>query len=251
MPQVKKKLPVIHMSEHWSRHPLFVAAVGFILTGCIGAGLTFLFNGLSTEREHKFINQTARWNATLDAGKAFSDYYGAAVQLDNDMTLMEPPNVVEDSFKTFQAASRRVLSAVQTTAFILIEPTFPNAGDQGFDENSKEYKLGSSVRQTMELGLVGGLTAIGACLADRYHEISLKNQYPRTDNCSEYERKGSSIPSSIVDRIEGFNRCSIAVTLILLRADLALDADTFDDNQQFSDLERFVKTLQATCPIYK
>jgi len=237
--------------EHWSRHPLLLTLVGFLLTVVLGATVTFAYNRLSTEKEHTIARISARREAILATHKALFEYSGAARHLATEIDIGGPPDALLNAFKLYQEAAAHAYSAIPEADFLLYQRQ--PGGDMG-DTNHRPAANGvlDAVNNMVNSRLLPLLADSDSCLTSRYAHLVTHDKGSQTGDCGDLVLVRSTypkIPANFVDRMDAYAGCAETFTSVLIALGTDPDETLWNEKTANASILESVKTkIEKTCP---
>lgn len=243
--------------EHWSRHPLFLALIGFLLTGLVGATITFLYSRLSTEREHAVERISARRQAILAIHTALFEYEGASIRLAMEINIRTPPDALLNAFKSYQEATTHAYAALPATSFSLYQQGPRGDGDGssgGWDfEDAPDVKtIDNVINDMINNRLEPLLQYSDSCLTLRYAELVGTGRGPASDECGDVAWVPPAfplLPHNFTDRLRAYSDCSQALTSVMLGLGADPDETLWNEYPVDASLVKAIaQYFDKTCP---
>jgi hypothetical protein len=220
--------------EHWNRHPIIVAVVGFLLTGVLGATLTFFYTRLSSERDQMSSRAMATRDAIIATEKALMEFEGATIHLRAELSFGTPPDALLNAFKQYQDSAMHAFSAVGNVSYELFD-----GGPSTLTPTAKK------IEQVLGEVVVDRLTPL---LASTSRYVLRTSQGRFVDEC-DVPSALQGIPVKLGERINVYDNCANALIEIMLL--LGTDSDnavSSDEKNQKKLLTRLWQIEDTSCP---
>ncbi|AKK24791.1 hypothetical protein [Pandoraea oxalativorans] len=238
--------------SHWSRHPLLVGLIGFVMTAIVGTTITFLYNRLNAEREHAGARLAARRAAIVETHRWLFDYQGAAAHLETEIRIQTPPDALLSALKLYQAAAARAYATIPGADYIL----YQQGGGLGTEAENRDVAPGlqaveKAVTAVVDERLMPLLKYSDSCLVARYAARRAQGTAPVSDDCGDLPELQATypyMPRNLADRLQAYGECSEAFTSVMMA--LGTDPDETiwsNDSRNQSFAERIKKTLDGMC----
>ncbi|MCP3713179.1 hypothetical protein M3I54_41000 [Paraburkholderia sp. CNPSo 3274] len=209
----------VHVN-HWSRHPLLVGLIGFVLTAIVGTTITFLYNRLNADREHAGARLAARRAAIMETHRALFEYQGTVLHLETEINLRMPNDALLEAFKLYQGAAARAYAAIPGAEYVL----YQQGGGIGTEVASRNVAQSmvdfeSAVTDVVDNRLMPLLKYTDSCVSSRYANLIAKGTAAASDDCgdrAELEAAYPRMPRNLTDRLQAYGECSEAFTSIMI-----------------------------------
>lgn len=238
--------------NHWSRHPLLVGLIGFVMTAIVGTTITFLYNRLNAEREHASARLAARRAAIVETHRSLFDYQGAAAHLETEIRIQTPPDALLNALKLYQEAAARAYATIPGADYIL----YQQGGGLGTEAENRDVAPGlqaveKAVTAVVDDRLLPLLKYTDSCLVARYAARRAHGTAPVPDDCGDLPALQATypyMPRHLADRLQAYGECSEAFTSVMIALGTDPDETLWSKdslNQSFA--ERIKKTLDGMC----
>lgn len=238
-------------SDHWSRHPMLMSAIGILLTGVVGTTITFVYNRLSAEREQVNSRIAARRTAILETHRALFAYQGAAFHLETEIGNTVPREAMLNAFRLYQDAAGRAYAAIPGADYVLYQQVSGSeASGQDVAQSMKDFE--SAMTDVVDNRLLPLLRSTDACISSRYALAAAGGASAASDDCGDAAALPAAyprIPHNRVDRLHAYGECAEAFTSIMLAMGTDPDETLWSKHSlDPSFVARIKKTLDLMCP---
>jgi hypothetical protein len=241
-------------ASHWSRHPLLVGLIGFVMTAIVGTTITFLYNRLNAEREHAGARLAARRAAIMETHRALFEYQGAVQHLETEIRIGTPNDALLEAFKLYQGAALRAYAAIPGADYVL----YQQGGGIGTEAASSRVApsmvdFESAVTDVVDNRLMPLLKYTDACVSSRYAAVTGKGTAAAaaSDDCGDHaalEATYPRMPRRLADRLQAYGECAEAFTSIMIAVGTDPDETLWREGSlDPSFVERIRKTLDGMC----
>jgi hypothetical protein len=239
-------------ANHWSRHPLLVGLIGFVMTAIVGTTITFLYNRLNAEREHAGARLAARRAAIMETHRALFEYQGAVQHLETEMRIRTPNDALLEAFKLYQGAALRAYAAIPGADYVLYQQG-AGIGTEAASLNVAPSMVDfeNAITDVVDNRLMPLLKYTDACVSSRYAAVTGKETAAASDDCgdrAELEATYPRMPRNLAERLQAYGECSEAFTSIMIA--LGTDPDETlwrEGSLDPSFVGRIRKTLDGMC----
>ncbi|MGF6851545.1 hypothetical protein [Paraburkholderia sp. CI3] len=236
--------------EHFSRHPIFVTIVGFILTGLLGTMLTFKYNSLSTEKEHAIARISSRRQSVIENYKALLEFPGAATHLLNELVNDSPREMLLNSFKLYQESAAHAYSAIPGSSFLIYQAgPIDSSGHTRYDRKSDPVVV--SINRIVNERLLPLLQYSDACITTRFAYWGKHGQDAGLNDCGDEiitHTTYPNMPRTLTSRIQAYANCANTFASVLLELGTDPDEELYRNDIVNVEILKIIDQDSQYCP---
>ncbi|CAB3766286.1 hypothetical protein [Paraburkholderia solisilvae] len=234
--------------KHWSHHPVFGIFLAFVLTGLLGAAVTFGVNYLTTKREHAISRISERRTAISAVNRDLMLFAGYATKFQQEISTGLPKENLLQTAKMYDEAAAQAVSSLVATSYVADTRQVMRVQDLSPELQS----LRDDVNDVSQNRLLPLLSSVDECVVDFYLTRMKYSTSDLSDECPKYSNSDySGIPTNIYKRIFAYEMCVDAFTDILMRIGTDPKNRLSGDNEDVRELHAELSNAAAGCPVVK
>lgn len=230
--------------KNWTHHPLLTLVIGFMLTGIVGASITFYYNKLANETTHLQEQIASRQTNITKLTDDLIFYGSASIQFANKLLIDVPNDHLLQSIKRYDDASANALAAMLRMEFVM----YGERKNDDPDAKQARKALDAIVKEVGDR-IVPLYYSIESCLAHMY-VLRLQNKYLQiTPECNQdTDPAHRGIPANFFTRVDMYEGCAQRIADIFLYAGTDPDQRAWGNAKQIGELKRQLDESDFECP---